>query len=224
MSRFVTFVTLFFLVPKTHQALNYQDLDSVIVSKARGQVGNHIWLYMIHLALELKYGTKGYITEDTRWILNEYFKGFEEGSSTAEKDLCGYAEFYSAWEHYLDQSIVNIYEEKTGVKIPIKKPTDQKYSNNRIAVPQEVALKYKMNVPLLIDSPEFIQDEPSNYKIENCPYIWNVYRDPRKNLKNLNKNHAFLLYPGSKKGETDSGEFLDNPELPSLLESPPQSP
>ena len=218
-SRFILFVTLFFLITKTQQAIDCQDLDTVIVSKARGQVGNHIWLYMLHLALELKYGIKGYITEDTRWILNEYFKGFEEGSPTAENDLCGFMEFYSAWEHYLDQTIVNIYEEKTGVRVPIKKPKDQKYSNNRITVPSEVALKYKLNVPLLIDSPEFIQDEPNNYKTHNCPYVWEAYRNPREDLKNLNKNHAFLLYPGSKKDQTDSGILMENPHLPSLLES-----
>ena len=221
MSRNLTIFTLFFLISKTQQNIDdcQEDFQTVIVSKARGQVGNHIWLYMTHLAMKLKYGVQGYVTEDTRWMLNEYFKGFEEDSPTAEKDLCGYKDFYLTWEYYLDQTIQGIYEEKTGIKIPIKKPTDQKYSNNRIVVPSEVALQYKLNVPELIDSEKFIQHEPQDFQTENCPYIWNCFRGERQDLSTLNKDKAFLLYPGAKREQTDTGELFLHPELPSLLES-----
>ena len=66
---------------------------------------------------------KAYIGEESRWIINEYFKGFEkETYPTADKDLCGFKEFYKTWEYYLDNKIADFYEEKSGIRIPIKKP------------------------------------------------------------------------------------------------------
>ena len=54
---------------------NEEDFSTVIIRKARSRVGNHIWTLMINSALELKFGVKGYLSEDSRWILNQYFKG-----------------------------------------------------------------------------------------------------------------------------------------------------
>ena len=48
---------------------------TVVVAKARGRLGNHVWLIMSMINYELKYGVNAYITEESRWILNEYFKG-----------------------------------------------------------------------------------------------------------------------------------------------------
>ena len=73
----------------------HKGLNIKLVKKARGRIGNHIWLLMQLICYELKYGGKSYITEDTRWILDQYFKGYEkETYQTAELNLCGYKEFY----------------------------------------------------------------------------------------------------------------------------------
>ena len=36
-----------------------EDFQTVAVSKARGRIGNHIWMYMKLMAVELQYGIKG---------------------------------------------------------------------------------------------------------------------------------------------------------------------
>ena len=36
-----------------------EDFQTVAVSKARGRIGNHIWMYMKLIAVELQYGIKG---------------------------------------------------------------------------------------------------------------------------------------------------------------------
>ena len=105
---------------------------TVGVTKARGRIGNHIWLYMVHIAYELNYGFKMVVSEDTRFIMDQYFKGFDKYENKyAEKDLCGYEKFYAAFEDYLDHKIVEFYEKKSGIRVPINKPTDKEYMKNR---------------------------------------------------------------------------------------------
>ena len=36
-----------------------EDFQTVAVAKARGRIGNHIWMYMKLIAKELRYGLKG---------------------------------------------------------------------------------------------------------------------------------------------------------------------
>ena len=151
----------------------------------------------------------GYITDDSRWILNEYFKGFEENTyPTAEKHLCGFEDYWNAFTTYLDNKVLDFYEEKSGIRIKIVKPTDRKYNHNRLRIPpefREVALKYPLNVVDMVDSEEFMKDEPTKWTTENCKYIWEHYRGERQNLKNLNKDHAFVLYPS---GASPNGVFF----------------
>merc|ERR1712141_478690 len=95
---------------------------------------------MTMVAYNLNFGVKAYIGEETRWIINEYFKGFEkETYPTADKDLCGFKEFYKTWEYYLDNKIADFYEEKSGIRIPIKKPerntASSQYMSNRLTIP-----------------------------------------------------------------------------------------
>ena len=54
------------------------DDRTVVILKARGRVGNHIWALMKQILFELEAGVEFHLTEDTRWILNEYFKGYDE--------------------------------------------------------------------------------------------------------------------------------------------------
>ena len=56
------------------QKMACEDAPTVVVQKARGRLGNHVWTYMALLAYELKTGVRGYLTEDSRWILDQYFK------------------------------------------------------------------------------------------------------------------------------------------------------
>ena len=98
----------------------------------------HKLIYLGSIAYELKYGIKSYITEESRWLIDEYFKGFEKETYTTADKLCGFTEFYKSWESYLDNKIVDWYEEKSGVRIPIIKPEDHKgYMSNRLKVREE---------------------------------------------------------------------------------------
>ena len=141
--------------------------------------------------------------------MDEYFKGFEEATyPTAEKHLCGFEDYWNAFTTYLDNKVLDFYEEKSGIRIKIVKPTDRKYNHNRIRIPpefREVALKYPLIVTDMVDSEEFMKDEPKKWKTENCKYVWEPYRGERENLKNLNKNHAFELYPS---GANPKGVFF----------------
>ena len=73
----ISLIVVFIFAPLSHQKEDECGLDftTVLVAKARGRIGNHIWLIMSMINYELKYGVKAYITEESRWILNEYFKG-----------------------------------------------------------------------------------------------------------------------------------------------------
>ena len=44
-------------LPKSSQ--NLPDFQTVAVAKAQGRIGNHLWLYMMPIATELRYGIKG---------------------------------------------------------------------------------------------------------------------------------------------------------------------
>ena len=48
---------------------------TVIVKQARGRLGNHLCLIMSLINYELKYDVKGYLTEQSRLMLDSYFKG-----------------------------------------------------------------------------------------------------------------------------------------------------
>ena len=74
----ISLIAVFIFAPFSHQREDDEcglDFTTVLVAKARGRIGNHIWLIMSMINYELKYGVKAYITEESRWILNEYFKG-----------------------------------------------------------------------------------------------------------------------------------------------------
>ena len=74
----ITLIAVFIFAPLSHQREDDEcglDFTTVLVAKARGRIGNHVWLIMSMINYELKYGVKAYITEESRWILNEYFKG-----------------------------------------------------------------------------------------------------------------------------------------------------
>ena len=111
----------------------------------------HRLIYLGSIAYELKYGIKSYITEESRWLIDEYFKGFEKDTYTTADKLCGFTEFYKSWESYLDNKIVDWYEEKSGVRIPITKPEDHKgYMSNRLKVREREEypiLLFGVNVP-----------------------------------------------------------------------------
>ena len=180
------------------------DFQTVAITKARGRIGNHLWLFMKLVTLELVTDIKTYLTEDTRWIFNEYFKGFAEDTyASAEKALCGFAQFYQEFEWYLDNKIIDHYEEKSGIRIPIVKPKDKKWATNHIKVPPSIGLKYPLSMPDLVKSEEFIKNEPKDYKVENCAFTWNTFRGSVQDLRMLNRNHAFWLWPGDQGGDQD---------------------
>ena len=102
-----------------------EEFPTVVVSKARGRLGNHVWLQMRLLVYELRTNNtlKSYVTEESRWILNEYFKNYQDSDHiAAEKKLCGYASFFKTFENYLDNKIVDYYQEKSGTRLDISKP------------------------------------------------------------------------------------------------------
>ena len=74
----IILIAVFIFAPLSHQREDEEcglDFTTVVVKKARGRLGNHVWLIMTMINYELRYGVKAYITEESRWILNEYFKG-----------------------------------------------------------------------------------------------------------------------------------------------------
>ena len=74
----ISLIVAFIFAPLSHQREDDEcglDFTTVLVAKARGRIGNHVWLIMSMINYELKYGVKAFITEESRWILNEYFKG-----------------------------------------------------------------------------------------------------------------------------------------------------
>ena len=153
----------------------------------------------------------------TTWFMKSP-TGFEEDVyPTAEKSLCGFEEFYAAFEWYLDNLIVDFYEKKSGIRIPINKPKDRKYMKNLLKVPPEVGHKYPLDVPKLIDSEDFIKNEPHKLQTdEKCKYKWEIFRGTHQDLYKINTNHALLMYPGSSKNENESEPYT-NPALPQYL-------
>ena len=71
-------IVLFSLVSFTYQLIDENKLSDdtvVIVQKAKGRIGNNLWLLMTLMNYELKFGVKAFITEQSRWIMDKYFKG-----------------------------------------------------------------------------------------------------------------------------------------------------
>jgi hypothetical protein len=156
------------------------DFRTVVTKKARGRIGNHIWLLMTLTVFELKYGYQTYLAEESRRILNRFFKGFDENSPSAEKDLCGYKEFYKHYQTYLDKKITEFYEKKSGKKLNLRNPVDDPDLENRLIVPAEIGLVHKLVVDNLVNEQEFIDGfQPKKYKTENCPFEWEIFRGPR---------------------------------------------
>ena len=49
--------------------------EVVIVQKAKGRIGNNLWLLLTLMNYELRLGINAFITEQSRWILDKFFKG-----------------------------------------------------------------------------------------------------------------------------------------------------
>lgn len=196
------------------------DRPTVAIRKARGRVGNHMWMLMINIAYELKYpGLKTYITEDSRWILDKYFKNYGENEvQTAERDLCGYKEFYDHFELYLNTKIIDFYEEKSGVRLEIMKPEGRPSFIRGIEIPTEIGLKYPLSVPDLIKSAEF-QDgfKFKKLKTENCPYEWEIFEGSLEEFESNLKNKAYHCWPSGASPD-QFGEFFNVSGLYEALE------
>ena len=50
-----------------------EDFQTVAVAKARGRIGNHIWMYMKLIAYDLRYGIKGESFSEpfSQWVFSE---------------------------------------------------------------------------------------------------------------------------------------------------------
>ena len=89
----------------------------------------------------------------------------------------------------------------------------------QLQVPPEIGLKYPLSVAGLVDSEEFIENEPKKFQIDpKCPYKWETFRQPGAELFNFTKNHAFFLYPGFVADELQ-GELYDHPDLAQKLKN-----
>ena len=90
---------------------------------------------------------------------------------------------------------MDYYESVSGVRMNIRKPKDLKYLNNRVMVPAEIGLNYpKPNVPLMINSEEFIKHEPKDFKVDNCSLIWNNFRGNLQELRALSENKVQSIF------------------------------
>ncbi len=149
------------------------------------------------------------ISEESRRRLEQYFKGFgADEVESAEKDYCGFKEFYRAYQSYLDGKIMDFYEEKSGKRWDLKNP-DNWEDANRLVVPAEIGLKYPLDVNTMVDTPEFIKGEPTNFRISpDCPYVWSNFRDEPDMLEKpeFQTGHAFYLSPGFT-NITERGRF-----------------
>ena len=86
----------------------------------------------------------------------------------------------------------------------------------QLQVPSEIGLKYPLNIAGLIDSEEFIENEPKKFQIHpKCPYKWEAFREPGVELFNFTNNHALLLYPGF----VADGELCNHPDLAQKLKN-----
>ena len=86
----------------------------------------------------------------------------------------------------------------------------------QLQVPSEIGLKYPLNIAGLIDSEEFIENEPKKFQIDpKCPYKWEAFREPGVELFNFTNNHALLLYPGF----VADGELCNHPDLAQKLKN-----
>ena len=129
----------------------------------------------------------------------------------AEKELCGFREFFETWESYLLDNIIEYYQKVSGVKLSVVKRVVTNFER-MIEVPPEIDLHYKApNRRLMIDSESFIKNEVKNFKLENCSYVWNVYRESIENIKKSAKYDAFLMNPSGIMKENKT--FYETPNL-----------
>lgn len=192
----------------------------VITTQARGRLGNHLWILMTLLAFKLKSPEKVdyYLPEESKLILSKYFDNFEDIKTV--EDLCGFNEFHDHFVNYTDQKILDYFESKSGQKIVLQKP-ESKYATSRLVIPSDIYHKYPLNGDAFMNTQEFIDNySPTKYKIHNCSFEWQLFREPPEALYDIqDPNSAFLLYPGggaSKNGAT--GKFFSQvPNLASEL-------
>ena len=83
-----------------------RSFPSIMIYHTRGRLGNHIWAYMLSLGLELNYGIEPVISLESYNYLQPYFKNLRY--RVAERDLCGYDEYYKAFLSYLDENIIKV--------------------------------------------------------------------------------------------------------------------
>ena len=142
--------------------------------------------------------------------------GFEKAYCvTAENSVCGYIEYFKTWENYLDTKIVEYYENSSGNKIAIEKPKSM-FATHRLYIPPEIWHNSpRLDTVKLVDSESFVKDEPKNFKIDNCRYIWNVFRDYPDELKACSINNAFIVNPSG--AYLEDGKFFSTPGLPDEL-------
>ena len=85
-----------------------------------------------------------------------------------------------------------------------------------INIPPEIGLKYpKPDTVAWVDSEEFVANEPKNFKVENCPYTWNIFREYPDELGNRAINNAYIINPSGRLRE--DGKFFSTPKLPKKL-------
>ena len=81
-----------------------------------------------------------------------------------------------------------------------------------INIPPEIGLRYpKPDAVAWVDSEEFIANEPKHFKVENCPYTWNIFREYPDELGNRAINNAYIINPSGRLRE--DGKFFNTPEL-----------
>lgn len=91
------------------------DFPSLVIKPVRGRLGNHIWGYMQALGLELNYQVEPVISLESFNYLEPYFKNIR--LRVAERDVCGYDEYYKAFLKYLDERVIEVGGNRTRVTI-----------------------------------------------------------------------------------------------------------
>ena len=49
------------------------EMKTVVTTKARGRLGNHLWTLMTLMSFKLNYNVDYYVSEETKQILRQYF-------------------------------------------------------------------------------------------------------------------------------------------------------
>ena len=143
-----------------------QSFKTVVVSKTRGRLGNHLWSYMWLMFVELKYNIEIFVENEVKSSLTKLFENFENQKTV--DDACGYNEFFSQFRDVIDEMMIRWYEEKSGRNV-----TFTRKAQTAIIDPPEVALQYGiLNFETFADSREFIQKFEADYSKfpPNCLY------------------------------------------------------